>query len=76
MKSLDELKNEIQNNDVYIPFCDMVIKPFWDENKSRYFDLITWNAAIEEAIQLCRVYDRGFSTDAGMIRLKLGELKK
>lgn len=35
-----------------------------------------WNAAIEEAIQICNAYDRGFSTDAGMIKLKIMELKK
>lgn len=35
-----------------------------------------WNAAIEAAIQICNAYDRGFSTDAGMIKLKIMELKK
>lgn len=35
-----------------------------------------YNEAIEAAIQICNAYDRGFSTDAGMIKLKIMELKK
>lgn len=30
-----------------------------------------WNEAIEKALQICEVYDRGLPTDAGMIRLRL-----
>lgn len=71
----------VENNNstaegIYIARLDMVIKPFWDENKFKYFDAVTWNEAIEKTISICKIYDRGFSTDAGMIRLKIMELKK
>lgn len=36
-------------NDVYIASLDMVIKPYWDKNKFKYFDVVSWNEAIEQA---------------------------
>lgn len=46
----------------------------YEENKEFY--KAGYNHAIEEVIQICNAYDRGFSTDAGMIKLKIMELKK
>lgn len=46
----------------------------YEENKEFY--KAGFNYAIEAAIGICKAYDRGFSTDAGMIRLKITELKK
>lgn len=40
---------EMNDNEVYIARLDMVIKPYWDENKFKYLDMVTWNAAIEAA---------------------------
>lgn len=60
----------------YLFSDDSVGKQKLSGTQTNAYAQMVWNEAIEAAIQVCNAYDRGFSTDAGMIRLKIMELKK